>query len=711
MPSRSTQTILGILLGLAIGLFFGEDVRFFGLFASAFIGLLQMAALPFVVCSIIYSFGSLSAGDLWRLSKAAFPILVALWLIGLVAIGMFSAALPSISFGSFFSASLVQSAPPLDWVRLFIPSNVFNALDENLVPAVVVFSVLFGVALSHVTDNRLLLEQFRAARDTLIKVNGFVARIIPIGTFFVVGFAAGTIPFDNVALLQAYVIYNAIGAILIAVVVLPALISVVTPHSFWSVVSASREALLTVFVVGNTFVVIPMIAETVRKLDAELGEQEAGDAAEPGYLVSLGYPLPDIGKIFAMFFVPFAAWFYGLAPDIMEWAGFYAAIVPVAFAKTTAAVPALLDVMRVPADAMQLFFSVGVLAGRFGDLMQTMHLITFAVVTNCALRNRLRLQIRPLTSSVVGLAIGFAGLLFTLNAYIAYVASTAPPRSPLLLNRTLTVEAVPFQVYRDRDDLPEGTAVSQNGKLSALRNRAVVRVGYDEDELPFTFFNSNGDLVGFDIDMAHRLAADLGVDIDFVPFEHSTLLGQLQSGEIDIAMAGLEGTPERAMSNRLADSYLDVTMALVVPDHRRKNFSSLEQIAEIDDLKVAVIENGFFDEVASIQFPAAKIVVLPSESVFFAETPPADALLTSAEIGSAWTLLKPEFSVAAPFGDSTKVPLFYLSGEDAEFEEFLEVWIELQEKGGTIARLYDYWILGKDPKNRRWSLRKDVLNW
>ena len=40
----------------------------------------------------------------------------------------------------------------------------------------------------------------------------------------------------------------------------------------------------------------------------------------------------------------------------------------------------------------------------------------------------------------------------------------------------------------------------------------MLRVGYNPDRLPFTFFNTAGDLVGFDVEMAHRLARELGVN-------------------------------------------------------------------------------------------------------------------------------------------------------------------------------------------------------
>ena len=45
--------------------------------------------------------------------------------------------------------------------------------------------------------------------------------------------------------------------------------------------------------------------------------------------------------------------------------------------------------------------------------------------------------------------------------------------------------------------------------LAAVRQRHLVRVGYVEGQAPYSFFNSRGELVGFDVEMAHQLANDL----------------------------------------------------------------------------------------------------------------------------------------------------------------------------------------------------------
>ena len=53
--------------------------------------------------------------------------------------------------------------------------------------------------------------------------------------------------------------------------------------------------------------------------------------------------------------------------------------------------------------------------------------------------------------------------------------------------------------------------------LETIEARKVLRVGYLPDALPFAFFNEHGDLVGFDVELAHRLAREMGVSLAFVP--------------------------------------------------------------------------------------------------------------------------------------------------------------------------------------------------
>jgi ABC-type amino acid transport substrate-binding protein len=86
----------------------------------------------------------------------------------------------------------------------------------------------------------------------------------------------------------------------------------------------------------------------------------------------------------------------------------------------------------------------------------------------------------------------------------------------------------------------------------------------------------------------------------------------------------------------------------------------------------------------------------------------------SAEAGSAWTLVYPEYSIAVPLPDPILVPLAYpVPSGEGEMVRFLNTWIDLKKKDKTIKALYDYWILGEaaEEKEPRWSIIRNVLGW
>ena len=234
--------------------------------------------------------------------------------------------------------------------------------------------------------------------------------------------------------------------------------------------------------------------------------------------------------------------------------------------------------------------------------------------------------------------------------------------------------------------------------------------------MPFCYFRAGSNvLIGFDVQMAYYLADDLMVDLEFVPIQRGNLYQQLRDDHFDIAMSAIEGSVKQAALLPAVDSYMDVTLAVVVPDHEKRNYRSVEQIFAIPDLKLAVIKNSFFVEQARKVLPeGVKVIELDSAAEYFqGRHSDVNGLVTSAESGSAWTLRYPQFTVANPMKGRVRVPLYYVTGDDREFEHFLQNWLTLKRSRGTYQELYDYWILGLDPetKKTRWCILRDVLGW
>jgi hypothetical protein len=110
----------------------------------------------------------------------------------------------------------------------------------------------------------------------------------------------------------------------------------------------------------------------------------------------------------------------------------------------------------------------------------------------------------------------------------------------------------------------------------------------------------------------------------------------------------------------------------------------------------------------------AGVGVVPSPRAFTQGEVELDVVLFTAEAGSAWTLLYPSYTVAIPQPDVVRVPMAYaMTKGDEEFAVFVDAWVEMVTRDGTVDRLYDHWILGEGAAETspRWSVIRDILQW
>jgi hypothetical protein len=70
--------------------------------------------------------------------------------------------------------------------------------------------------------------------------------------------------------------------------------------------------------------------------------------------------------------------------------------------------------------------------------------------------------------------------------------------------------------------------------------------------------------------------------------------------------------------------------------------------------------------------------------------------------------------VVVPQPDTIKLPLGYpVARGDERWVTFINTWLELKRRDGTIDALYRHWILGQNavPPARRWSVIRNALGW
>jgi len=709
--SFSQRVLIGVGLGLALGLFIGEYAAPLKVVGDAYVGLLQMTVLPYVFVSLIGNIAKLSLGGGKRLIRCAGKVQLVLWGLGLVALPLLALSYPRWEVGSFFSTSFLEQASEVDFQQLYIPSNPFHSLANNLVPAVALFSILAGTVAIGMPRKERLVEILDLTTDLLTRLNRLVVRLTPLGVFGIAASAAGTLTVEQFGLLQGYLISHALGVLLLAFGALPVLVSSLTPIRYRDVLSAAKEPLLTAFVTGSTFVTLPMIVENTKALLKREGLDQS--EVSPDVVVPLGYPFPHLGKLLSLLFVPFAAWFYGSSMSLADYPNFLVTGLFGSFGSLVVTIPMLLDQQQLPADIFQLFLLSGVVAARVSDMLGSMHLFVFALLTTCGMGGMWKLQPRRLLFGLGLVCVAGVCLIGGTRYYLKVGFLDGYEKQDLLETMHSEEAHADFVALKESTPNPVPLRPGQS-RLERIRETGVLRVGTTSEQLPFAFENEDGELVGFDIDMANRLALDLGVRLELVPVDIGRMQEQLEADHFDVVMAGIDQTLRRSETMALTDPYLLVTGAAVVRDYRDKELATLEKANEVEGLRVGVTADGYASENVLRRVPDAEIIELPSVADFFEGEQELDVLAVSAEVGYAWTLRYPSYTVINPLGRTLHVPLVYpVAGRQDELLVFLNHWLELRKAGGLIDRLYDYWILGKGAEVHapRWSVLRNVLGW
>lgn len=711
--SLSGKIFVGLLLGIATGLFFGELAADLKILGDIFIKLLQITVLPYIVVSLIAGIGRMQMFQAKRLAVRGSLVLILIWLMALVMIFVASQAFPELEAASFFGSTAALPVQEGNLLDLYLPSNVFFSLANNMVPAVVFFSLLMGVALITADDKNGVLPIFDGLTDALARINYAIVQLTPLGIFAIAAAAAGTMTIEELGRVQVYLVTYIALAALITFWIFPGLIAVVSGIPFREVLSTFRDTLVTAFATGNQFVVLPQIAENCKTLlkRNNIDSAEADSAID--IIVPVAFNFPSLGKLLVLLFVLFAAWFTDNDLDAADRLGLAFNGLFSLFGSINVAVPYLLDSLQIPADMFQLFLVTGVVVGRFGAMLAALHIIVLSVIGTLALCGKLRFSWRSGLRYILISGASLAVMVVLLRGYFITFVPDTPPRQDVLAAIHLMEERVSADVVKS---LPVPITQRLSGtRLDHILRVGTLRVGYRPKNLPCSFLTPNDVLVGFDVEMAHILAEDMGVKLQFVPFEFDRLGDMLDSGQIDIAMSCIASLPDRYANASFSRSYLDLDLAFIVLDHRRDQFSDVQYLQQHEDLSIAMVSTSYFEPKIRRLLPQAKIVYLEAAEDFFTSAAgQADALLLSAQEGAAYSYRYPQYGVTPPRHDGIRFPAAYpVPKGDFEMMQFVSNWVELKQKEGTIDALYEYWMLGGAAKSYspRWSVIKDVLGW
>ena len=718
--TMSQWVLIALVGGIFCGLFFGESagkVKFIG---DIYVGLLQMMVLPYILLSLIGGIGRLTILQAKQLVKYSVLGLLVIWaLMGVITV-LLPLSYPQLESASFFSSSILQTPQSPDYLGIFIPDNIFASLTDSEVPAIVLFCLTFGAALITVKDKEPLFSLVRILSDAVLQVIKVVVKLAPLGVAAMTAAAAGTMTLQEIERLQGYLIVYTWAILLLGFCIVPGLISCMTPFRYKDIIAKSWPAIVLAFVTAKTLVALPLIIEGLKDLFEKSGldDQEAVNTAE--VMAPIIYPFPLTGRLLILQFPPFAAWFLGNSISLGDYPKLYISGLFSLFGNVAVAIPFLLSLVHIPTDMFQLFILTGVFNSRLSNGLGAMDMFAIVALTACAVCGRMNIQWRRLVViSVVSALILTAGITAT-RTYLGLIFKGSYTKNKVLASMQLPPDLVKATIVPDGPN-PVPLKPGQS-RLDRAQQRGLIRIGFDSSQLPFSYINHKGEVVGYDVNMAHQLASTLGVNIEFTPIDRHNFLSQLEKDHFDIAMAGMPADAFNISNLRYSNPYIYLTMALVAPDYRQE-FASLDKIQKLKKFKIGLCpyfkgSEKFILSLINSYIPDAEIVILDSYEEFYQRKGrgrDVDALFTSAEAGSSWTLVYPEFQVYTPLGKDISLPLVYpFSLEtDDQMSEFLNHWILLTQHDGTQKRIYNYWILGQggEKKTPRWSIIRNVLHW
>lgn len=234
---------------------------------------------------------------------------------------------------------------------------------------------------------------------------------------------------------------------------------------------------------------------------------------------------------------------------------------------------------------------------------------------------------------------------------------------------------------------------SETPNLDKINERGTLRVGMSTF-VPWAMRDKQGELIGFEIDVAKRLAKDSGWQVEFVPTAWDGIIPALLAKKFDVIIGGMSITPERSKSVLFSAPYSHSGVQVAANKELAEGFSEFSDFNS-RRVKIAARRGAFTVQVARETFPKAKILQFDDDAQAFQEVLNGNA---HAVIASS---PKPEHE-AVKNSDKLFIPFterlskgneaFAVRLGEADKEAFFNLWIQARTQDGWLEQRYEYWF-------------------
>ncbi|MCX6987886.1 MAG: cation:dicarboxylase symporter family transporter [Chlamydiae bacterium] len=709
--SLAVQMAVATALGILTGFFFGDLCSFFAPYGSAYIMLLKATAIPYLIVAIIHGVAQLTPFQAKLIIKKGIMFIGIAWSINI--------AMIYLVYGTFPKAESTQSGyistetSSINFAELLIPENIFYDLANNIVPAIVIFSLFIGIALMQMKEKETLINPLKFLVEALTKITLWIAKITPLGTFLIIANQAGTIEFSTIKQISSYLILYITCVCTIIFWIFPRLTHMLTHINPYRWLKLLSPILLLAYTTNVVIVCIPYIIELLRKETQALEPFDEKSQTQIQGTVSVIFNLP-MGSLFITIFVFFVSIFYHQPMQVhsqieLFLTSFLTSLGAVGIGSWINSLTFTLNSLGLPIEAVNLYLTTLPFTSGFQAGVSVMQISTLCFLITLACRRKILTSYgRILKHSAV--TIGPVLLLFFIlknYAPLPEIKSLKKSIYELSISSNLHVSTKDIKQLSQQDTSSEDT-------FNRILRTKVLRVGFIAHSPPFSFNNYDDHLVGYDTAFAYELGYDLDCSIEFIPIKIGDLNTHLKNNDLDIVMSGISITEERLKYMSFTKPYMLPRFVFVTTEHNRGHFSSTTYVENNPHLRIAVLKGSSYEALAKERFPRHPLIYLNSYDDFNPEE--ADAILWEEQQAIVWSIGKSEIRVLFPTPVIGIDCLGYaINTTSPQFLNYLNQWLSLKETSGFQQKQYDLWVLGKTeiaaPYEPRWSILKNVLKW
>lgn len=231
-------------------------------------------------------------------------------------------------------------------------------------------------------------------------------------------------------------------------------------------------------------------------------------------------------------------------------------------------------------------------------------------------------------------------------------------------------------------------------ELNEILKTDVIRIGINENTPPFSKLDSNGQLVGFEIEVAKEIVKNLSsnMQIDFIHIDKSDRISALEDNRVDLIISALSVNKERNMRIDFSTPYFFVNTAILT-----KRVESVDSINSLKGKKIAIIQNttthkDFKDDDYSLIFCKD-----PEDCFLKLQKNEADAFVTDDLILFTYEIKNSEYEVAIKrVGKTDFIAIGVSKNSPKLLEEINKILIKISKNGSfkkvyneTIAPIYE----------------------